>query len=82
MASPTQMVAGKGKSNPLIAKDLLKILRDLIPFDSSRSSTNSLPWNGGPTKRTSHVKAFTFDFFICNGGMSLVASSSFRSIEA
>ena len=31
MASPTQMVVSKGKSNPLIAKCLLKILRELIP---------------------------------------------------
>jgi len=34
MANPTQMVAGKGIPNPLTAEDLLKILRDLIPFDS------------------------------------------------
>jgi len=34
MASPTQMVIGKGKTNLLIAEDLLKILRDLIPSDS------------------------------------------------
>ena len=33
MASPTQTVVGKGISNPLTAEDLLKILRDLIPFD-------------------------------------------------
>ena len=32
MARPTQMAVGKGKQNLLIAKDLLKILRDLIPF--------------------------------------------------
>ena len=31
MASP-----GKGKSNSLIAEGLLKIIRDLISFDSSR----------------------------------------------
>jgi len=36
MASPIQRVVGKGKLNPLIAEDLLKILRDLIPFDSSK----------------------------------------------
>ena len=36
MASPTQTVDGKGLPNPLIAEDLLKILRELIPFDSSR----------------------------------------------
>ena len=34
MASPTQTVVGKGMSNPLTAGDLLKILRDLFPFDS------------------------------------------------
>ena len=34
MASPTQTVVGKGISNPLTAEDLLKILRDLFPFDS------------------------------------------------
>jgi len=28
MASPTQMVDSKGTQNPLIAKGLLKILRD------------------------------------------------------
>ena len=31
MISPTQMVVGKDKSNPLITEDLLKTLRDLIP---------------------------------------------------
>jgi len=31
MASQTQMVVGKGKSIPLIAEGLLKILGDLIP---------------------------------------------------
>ena len=35
MARPTQMVVGKGIPNPLIAEDLLKILRDLLPFDSA-----------------------------------------------
>jgi len=35
MASPTQMVVGKGTPNPLIAEDLLKILRELILFNSS-----------------------------------------------
>jgi len=35
MASPTQTVVGKGISNPLTAEDLLKILRDLFPFDSA-----------------------------------------------
>jgi len=33
MASPTQTVVGKGTSNPLTAENLLKILRDLFPFD-------------------------------------------------
>ena len=33
MASPTQTVVGKGIPNPLTAEDLLKILRDLFPFD-------------------------------------------------
>jgi len=32
MASPTQMVVGKGMSNTLIAEDLLKILRELFPL--------------------------------------------------
>jgi len=36
MASPTQTVVGKGKPNLLIDEDLLKILKDLISFDSSR----------------------------------------------
>jgi len=35
MASPTQRVVGKGISNPLTTKDLLKILRDMFPFDSA-----------------------------------------------
>jgi len=39
MASPTQMVVGKGIPNQLIAKGLLKILRDLIRF----SLQNPLP---------------------------------------
>ena len=34
MASPIQTVVGKGISNPLTAGGLLKILRDLFPFDS------------------------------------------------
>jgi len=36
MASPTQTIVGKGKSNPLIAEGLIKILQDPIPFDSPR----------------------------------------------
>jgi len=34
MTSSTQTVVDKGVSNPLTAEDLLKILRDLFPFDS------------------------------------------------
>ena len=34
MASPTQTVVGKGIPNPLKSEDLLKILRDMFPFDS------------------------------------------------
>jgi len=82
MASPTQTIVNKGKPNPLIAEDLLKILKDLIPFDSSKSSTISFSWNNGSTKQISHVKAFTSNFFICSGGIPPVAFSSFRSIEA
>ena len=33
MASLTQTVVSKGIPNPLTAEDLLKILRDLFPFD-------------------------------------------------
>jgi len=41
MASPTQTVVGKGIPNPLTAEDLLKILKDLISFDSPlKSLTN------------------------------------------
>jgi len=36
MTSLTQMVVGKGLPNLLIAEDLLRILRDLIPFGSFR----------------------------------------------
>ena len=50
MDIPTQMVVGKDISNPLTAEDLLKILRDLIPLDSSPISlTNSRSWNGRTT---------------------------------
>jgi len=34
MASSTQTVIGKDKPNPLVAENLLKILRDLIPLNS------------------------------------------------
>ena len=43
MASPTQTVVGKGIPNPLIAENLLKILRDLIPPLPLKSLINSLP---------------------------------------
>jgi len=50
MASPTQMVVGKGITNSLTAEGLLKILRDMILFDSPpKSLTNSYPWNGKTT---------------------------------
>ena len=42
MASPTQTVVVKGKLNPLITENLLKILRDMIPTSPSKSHTNSL----------------------------------------
>jgi len=40
-AIPTQTVVGKGIPNPLIAEDLLKILRDLASSSPSKSLTNS-----------------------------------------
>jgi len=50
MTSLTQMVVGKGIPNPLTAEGLLKILGDLIPFDSPpKSLTNSCPWTGRTT---------------------------------
>ena len=45
MASPTQMVVGKGKPNPLIAEGLLKILRDLILFLFLQNS-QPIPFHG------------------------------------
>ena len=54
MASPTQMVVGKGIPNPLIAEDLLKILKDLIPLIPPEFSINSRPWNGRITKSYIH----------------------------
>jgi len=50
MASSTQMAVGKGKTNPLIAEGLLKILRDLIPTSPPKSPT--IPFHGmvGPKK--------------------------------
>jgi len=57
MASPTQMVIGKGILNPLTAEGLLKILKDLIPFDSPpKSLTNSCPWNGRTTQNNIHFR--------------------------
>ena len=50
MASPTQMVVGKGTLNPLIAEVLLKILRDLVPSSPLKSPTNSLHRMVGPQK--------------------------------
>ena len=37
MTSLTQIVVGKGKSNPLIVEGLLKILRDSLPLDFHQS---------------------------------------------
>ena len=50
MANLTQTVVGKDIPNPLIAKDLLKILRDLLPLFPPKSLTNSCPWNGKTSK--------------------------------
>ena len=55
MTSPTQTVVGKDILNPLTAEDLLKILRDLIPFDSPlKSLTNFYSWNGKTTQNNFH----------------------------
>ena len=55
MASLTQTIVCKDIPNPLTAEGLLKILRDLTPFDSSpKSLTNSYPWNGRTTKSCIH----------------------------
>ena len=43
MASPTQMLVGKGIPDLLITEDLLKILRNLIPPSPQKSLTNSRP---------------------------------------
>jgi len=56
MASPTQTVVDKDISNPLIAEDLLKNLRDLIPPSPPKSLTNSHPWNGRTTIK--HMTVF------------------------
>ena len=50
MASLTQTVDGKGTPILLIAKGLLKILRDLVPSSRPKSPTNSHPQNGRATK--------------------------------
>ena len=50
MASLTQTVVGKGCSNQLIAEDLLKILRDLIPLSPSKSLVDPLNRTIGPQK--------------------------------
>jgi len=44
MASPTRTVVDKGMSNPLTAEDLLKILRDMFPFDSLSKITYQFPF--------------------------------------
>ena len=53
MTSPAQTVAGKDKSNPLIAEDLLKILRESIPLPPliKIQLIDSHPWNDEATKR-------------------------------
>ena len=45
MASPIQMVIGKDKSNPLIAGDLLKILRETREREHMRITLNSQKHN-------------------------------------
>jgi len=52
MASPTQMVVGKGIPNLLIVEDLLKILRDPIPPSAPKFLTNSRPLDGKTTKKS------------------------------
>jgi len=54
MASPTQAIVGKGKPNPLIDEDLLKILRDLILLIPPKFLKNSLSRNGRSTKSSIH----------------------------
>jgi len=51
MSSLTQTVIGKGIPDSLMAEDLLKIPRDLIPPFPPKSLTNSRSWNGKITKR-------------------------------
>ena len=62
MTIPTQTVIGKGIPNPLTAEDLLKILSDLILFDSSKILYQIPPMEWW-IKRINHVEGFTFDFF-------------------
>ena len=50
MANLTQTVVGKGTPNPLIAEDLLKILRDSVPSSPPKFLTNSYPQNGRTTR--------------------------------
>ena len=50
MASPAQIVVGKGTPNPLIAGGSLKILVDLIPLSPPKSLTNSHTQNGRSAK--------------------------------
>ena len=50
------MVVGKDMSNPLMAENLLEILKDLVSPSSPKSLTNSLSWNGRTTKI--HVSIF------------------------
>ena len=52
MASPTQMVVGKGTLNLLIAKGLLKILRDSVPSFLPKSPTSSHLQNGRAIENT------------------------------
>jgi len=48
MASSTQTVVGKDIPNPLTTEDLLKILRDLFPFDSAVKDRKNC-WPLSPT---------------------------------
>ena len=50
MASPTQMVVGKGIPNSLIAEGLLKILMDLVLSSPPKFLTNSRRGMVGPQK--------------------------------
>jgi len=50
MASLTQTVVGKGIPNPLIAEDLLKILRNLVPYSPLKSLINLVHGMIGPQK--------------------------------